>query len=118
MTTVIHKKDSTRAPDEVYIGRGSIYGNPWTSKPLWNTKATFQALNRGDALYQYEAWIRGTAHIGVEQERRAKIRANIARLKGKVLVCYCRPAECHGDVLIKLLNENWAIIEAEATELK
>ena len=32
----------------------------------------------------------------------------IAALKGKVLMCRCKPARCHGDTLVRLANEVWA----------
>ena len=27
------------------------------------------------------------------------------KLKNKVLGCWCKPDKCHGDILIKILNE-------------
>ena len=32
----------------------------------------------------------------------AKVKAN---LRGKDLVCFCAPKRCHGDVLLKIANE-------------
>jgi hypothetical protein len=31
--------------------------------------------------------------------------ADVKSLKDKVLGCYCAPLPCHGDVLVKLANE-------------
>ena len=31
---------------------------------------------------------------------------SIEELKGKDLVCYCKPARCHGDYLLKIANED------------
>jgi hypothetical protein len=31
---------------------------------------------------------------------------DIEELRGKVLGCFCPPKPCHGDVLIKILDEN------------
>lgn len=30
---------------------------------------------------------------------------SLHELDGKILGCFCKPDKCHGDVLIKLLNE-------------
>lgn len=30
---------------------------------------------------------------------------NILELNGKILGCYCKPRDCHGDILIKILND-------------
>jgi len=85
-------------PDNVYIGRGgivfingvrfpekgSIWGNPF----------------KGDqAVEKFEKYIRDkliSGEITVEQ---------LLELKGKNLGCWCKPDRCHGDVLLKLLEE-------------
>lgn len=29
---------------------------------------------------------------------------DVSELKGKILVCFCKPKRCHGDVLLEMLN--------------
>ena len=45
----------------------------------------------------YEIWLRNKIKKeGIEE---------IKKLKNKVLGCWCKPDKCHGDILIKILNE-------------
>lgn len=88
---VVHCK---KAPYDVYIGRPSIWGNPFSHKP--GTKAEHVVANRREAIKAYEAWL-------MEQpELLARARAE---LRGKVLGCWCKPQSCHGDVLARVANE-------------
>jgi hypothetical protein len=71
---------------DVYIGRGSKWGNPF---PVTDK------CPRERAILKYEVWIR----------RRPDLLAALPELAGKVLGCYCHPLPCHGEVLIRLLEE-------------
>lgn len=79
-TTVVHCK---RSPYDVYIGRPSKWGNPFT-------KGT-----REENIASYEAWIR----------TQPLLISALHELKGKVLGCWCAPKACHGDVLARLADE-------------
>ena len=79
---------------DVYIGRGSKWGNPYTHIK-GETKAQFLVKNRDEAIEKYEEWIR-------EQPELLK---DLHELKGKRLGCYCRPHKCHGDILCDLIDE-------------
>lgn len=79
-------------PFDLYIGRGSIWGNPYTSKPLANTRAEFQASSKEESIRLYRKYL-------VE---RVDLVKKIPELKGKVLGCYCKPSACHGDVLVTI----------------
>lgn len=87
---VVHFK---KEPYDVYIGRGSIWGNPFSHKT--GTKAQWVVGSRDEAIEAYEEWIRG----------HPQLLAHIPELKGKVLGCWCAPQRCHGEVLIKLVSE-------------
>ena len=82
---VVHCK---QAPFDVYVGRPSIWGNPFKLKS--------EADRTPAILAQYEAWLRGQPEL-VARARR--------ELRGKVLGCYCAPKLCHGDVLARVANE-------------
>ena len=84
----------TGARYDVYIGRGSIWGNPFTHKPLKDTKAQFQVATRIEAIEKYEDWIL----------TQPELLGQIHKLKGLTLGCFCRPLVCHGDVLVRLTN--------------
>jgi hypothetical protein len=81
-------------PYDVYIGRGSKWGNPFTH--LKNTSAPYPVDSREDAIRAYEHWI---------QEQPELLAAAKAELKGKILGCWCKPLDCHGDILLRIANE-------------
>lgn len=80
---------------DIYIGRGSIWGNPFTHLPLHETKAEVQVGSRMESIQRYEEWVRAQPHL----------LARISELDGKRLGCYCAPLPCHGEVLVKLVRE-------------
>ena len=74
---------------DVYIGRGSKWGNPFIVGVHGN---------RGDVIKKYRQWIGENPSL-LNCIRRGE-------LDGKVLGCYCKPKPCHGDVLVEL-NEGF-----------
>lgn len=82
-----------KAPYDVYVGRPSPWGNPFTFKA--GTLAEF-IVPRAEVIPRYEAWVRAQPELVV------KIKSE---LRGKVLGCWCAPRACHGDVLAKIANE-------------
>ena len=76
---------------DVYIGRGSIWGN----KFIIGKHGT-----REEVIEKYDKWIR----------KRRKAMKQLHRLVGMRLGCYCKPKPCHGDVLIKIMQEKGLII--------
>ncbi|MEW5952657.1 MAG: DUF4326 domain-containing protein [Bacillota bacterium] len=78
-TKVVHYK---RAKYDIYIGRPSKWGNPFSSG------------TREQNIKRYAEWI-------LTQPDLMKA---LPELKGKVLGCWCKPEACHGDVLAKLAD--------------
>ena len=87
-TRVVNKK---KEPYDVYIGRGSPFGNEWSHLPI--SKAKHRVPSRGDSIWCYEQWFL------LEVENNLEFRKLVLRLKGKVLGCTCKPKSCHGDVI-------------------
>ncbi len=90
-TRVVNKRHQKY---DVYIGRGSKWGNPYTHIK-GKTKAQFFVKNRDEAIEKYEEWIR----------QQPELLADLHELKNKRLGCYCRPHKCHGDILCDLIEE-------------
>lgn len=90
-TTVVNKYH--KLPYDVYIGRGSIWGNPFSH--MENTQAQFKVETREEAIEKYREWIM----------TKPRLLERLHELKGKVLCCYCKPKACHGDVLIELIDK-------------
>ena len=88
MTTVIHIKDAPpghRTNDQfVYIGRGGKWGNPY-----------HVSAGRARCIELYREYI----------NRRPELLAALPELKGKTLVCFCKPQDCHGDVLAAMAED-------------
>lgn len=87
---VVHHKKS---PYDVYIGRPSKWGNPFSHKS--GTLAKYKVSSREEAIKKYEEWIVTQPHL----------MNSLHELRGKKLGCWCRPLSCHGDVLSKLANK-------------
>jgi hypothetical protein len=73
------------APDRVYVGRPSKWGNPFV---IGRTERAARVIAK------YRAWI----------VRQPALMAALHELRGKHLVCWCAPERCHAEVLIKLPN--------------
>lgn len=87
MVKVYNKNHKNYPEDCVYIGRGSDYGNPF----IIGKDGT-----RKEVIEKY-------INIIESDENLKKLIKT--RLKGKNLLCYCKPKACHGDYLLKISNE-------------
>ncbi len=85
MCKVLNKRTGGVPGGAVYIGRGSPWGNPFRIGPDGDRTAVID---------KHEAWLRGQHQL---------LRA-MPDLRGKDLVCFCAPAGCHGDLLLRLSN--------------
>lgn len=74
-----------RDPFDVYIGRGSIWGNPF---PLARNHTD---ADRARVIRQYEKYLLS----------QPELMARLPELRGRTLGCFCAPRPCHGDVLKK-----------------
>lgn len=70
----------------VYIGRPSIWGNPFRIGVDGD---------RGQVIAKYEAW------LSLQPSMLVKVK----ELAGKDLLCWCSPQHCHGDVLLRIANQ-------------
>ena len=86
---VVHCK---RSPYDVYIGRPSKWGNPFSHLAPDRTIAEFRVASRQEAIARYEEWLLGQPELV----------AALPELRGKVLGCWCAPKPCHGEVLVRL----------------
>lgn len=81
----------------VYVGRPSKWGNPYTHVTGGDTLASYLVENRDSAVAAYERYAR-------EQLRRDPTWLDDLR-DAEVLICWCAPLLCHGDVLVRLIQE-------------
>ena len=83
MIKVVHCK---KEKYDVYIGRGSKWGNPF--------KIGFDG-NREEVISKYEAYFMN----------HPTLINDLPELENKVLGCWCKPKACHGDIL-KIMVED------------
>ncbi len=94
-----------RVDPRIYIGRkhtrfseGSIWANPF---PI--TASTPREM----ALEKYRNYVL----------RSKKLMRKIDLLRGKILVCWCAPKRCHGDVLIEILNKKGRLWSPDMSQM-
>lgn len=90
MTTVVH---INKTPYDVYIGRPSKWGNPFSHRP--GTAAKYVVATREEAISKYREYLLSSPEL-LDQ---------LHELKGKTLACWCKPLSCHGDILAELANQ-------------
>lgn len=79
----VHNFHHNTAPDDaIFIGRGSKWGNPYSINK-WN--------DREEVIQKFKD--------------RILPNLDLTELIGYDLVCYCKPAKCHGDVIIERIKE-------------
>ncbi len=84
----VYNKHHNDAPDDaIYVGRGTIWGNPYQITTN-NSREKVIAL--------FEVYFK--KHPKLAEEAKHKLR-------GKDLVCFCAPLQCHADVLLRVANE-------------
>lgn len=94
-----YKRGLEKEPNTVYIGRA---WGPFKESSKWgNPFRTDRDGTIGQVLAKYEFHL---VETGLFHQ--------LAELKDKTLICWCNDDEqCHGDVLIKLINEFFAVDE-------
>lgn len=109
MGIIVYNKlseDYSMLPNNYYIGRGSILGNPYTHKPLQGTMAIYHTRNREEAIERYGGY------FDLMYEKDAEFRAVVDEIyekykKGEDIyfACYCKPEPCHGDIILQKLQK-------------
>ncbi len=95
MPTVYNKY---KKPPEgaVYIGRPTKWGNPFTHL-VGKSKAEFVVATREEAVTKFKEWFLSQPELVAAAKR---------ELRGKDLICWCKPASCHGDVILEIANQD------------
>jgi hypothetical protein len=76
---------------DVYIGRGSIWGNPF---PINESTGDTREV----VIEKYREY------IYAKIERSEITLDDLRSLEGKRLACFCAPKACHGDVLVEIVK--------------
>ena len=89
---VMTKVVKVNEPYDVYIGRPSIWGNPYSHKD--GTLAEFKVRTRKESIDKYKEYFL----------KNPELMKRLPELEGKILGCHCKPLPCHGDFLADLCN--------------
>lgn len=86
----VHNKYHNTAPaNAVYIGRGSKWGNPYVIG---------KHGTREEVIEKYKRDLE-------DSMKNPRFVDQLLELEGRELVCFCKPAPCHGDVLVDKVYE-------------
>lgn len=91
--------------NNVYIGRGGIV---FIDKERYPKQASVWANpykvpageTNNNTVTKYEE------HIRAKLEADPDLMEELMSLRGKTLGCWCKPKACHGDVLVRIIEEN------------
>jgi len=81
----------SKEPYDVDISRRGPWGNPF--------RISGEA-SRDEVIRKFTNWV-----INDSSQRARWIREHVHELRGKTLACWCKPADCHGDVLAAMAEE-------------
>lgn len=89
---IFNKKIDSIPSDAIYIGRGSHLGNPY---------AIGESGDRQQVLKAYELYL----NKEVDQKNPITLLKLRELSEQSKLVCYCRPAPCHGEIIERLWRD-------------
>lgn len=72
-----------------YIGRGSYWGNPYSMYEGGDDRK--EVIRKYKYDFDYEKFPN-------------KVKSEVYKLAGKRLGCFCKPQDCHGDIIADFLN--------------
>lgn len=101
--TVVNKYKHAPTENDVYIGRGSALGNPFTSIRDRNTKAEFIS----DApIEDFEIYLE--QKIAEKDKKICDELNRIYKMDEVNLLCFCKPKKCHGDIIKEVIESRKA----------
>lgn len=103
MIRVLHHNQKVNQPWEVYVGRPSPLGNPFS--PVATRIPTFRVRDRDEAIANYRAWLRERIQVGDVKVRKAleELKALYVQHQKLDLICWCHPKPCHASILREYL---------------
>ncbi len=89
MPKVLHVRDAGKKNTETqtYVGRPSKWGNPFVIEVDGD---------RREVIWKFEKYLLASPLMN-----------DLDELRGKDLVCFCAPEQCHADSLLFFANLDW-----------
>jgi hypothetical protein len=100
-----HNDDFTSKPNNYYIGRGGILGNPFTHNGVRSSFKTLSFKTREEAIEAYDKYF--DAMYGTDDDFTKAIDEIYEHYKNGedvYLQCFCKPLPCHGDIITDKLQ--------------
>jgi hypothetical protein len=102
---IVNKKTHAPTAQDVYIGRPSPLGNPYSHLDL---RHTTKVANRDMAVELYGRWL-----LNKIRDNDPQVMQALGNLKqDSVLVCWCFPERCHGEMIQRAWN--WLALKANS----
>ena len=112
-----HNEDFTLKPNNYYIGRPSILGNPFTHNGVKTNLAKLAFKTREEAIEAYEKYF-DTMYGKDDEFTKAfdEIYEHYKNGEDIYLQCFCKPLACHGDIIANKLQKK--LIQEKLKERK
>lgn len=112
-----HNEDFTLKPNNYYIGRPSVLGNPFTHNGVRTNLAKLSFKTREDAIAAYDKYF-DTMYGKDDEFTKAfdEIYEHYKNGEDIYLQCFCKPLACHGDIIANKLQKK--LIQEKLKERK
>lgn len=110
-------EDFTNHPNNVYIGRGSVLGNPYTHDGKKSSLARLSFKTREEAISAYKLYFNAMYENDIEFKLTVdNIYEKYKNGEDIYLQCFCKPLPCHGDYIREVLEKR--LIKEKMVERK
>lgn len=101
----IKTEDHSSHPNNFYIARPSILGNPFTHDGKRSSLAKLSFKTRDEAINAYEIYFKEMIKSNEDfQNAFNEIYEKYKSGEDVYLGCFCKPNKCHGDIIAKELQ--------------
>lgn len=85
--------------DHVYIGRAATFRGRYLEASVWaNPFVVGRDGDRAEVIELYRMWFTS------ENPKAIAVNHRLEELRGKTLICWCKPEACHGDLLAEMAD--------------
>lgn len=102
----VKTEDYSSHPNNVYIYRGTVLGNPFTHDGKRSSLARLSFKTREEALSAYEEYFKRMYEMDSEFKNAVDdLYTKYKNGEDIYLGCFCHPLPCHGNIIVKELQK-------------